>query len=38
MFNKEVLSFDIGMQYKVVLGKGMKNKVMIKDTFSFLRR
>ena len=36
MFNKEVLSFDIGTySTKVVLGKGMKNKVMIKDAFSF---
>ena len=36
MFNKEVLSFDIGTySTKVVLGKGMKNKVMIKEAFTF---
>ena len=36
MFKKEMLSFDIGTySTKVVLGKGNKNKVMIKEAFSF---
>jgi len=36
MFKKDLLSFDIGtFSTKVVLGQGKKNRVILKDAFSF---